>query len=323
MIDDDAPIDEELTRRLRTLAATTTLDPDAWDTIVARTSGAGGRVTHRPGRGLVTLAVAAAVVVVAAAGVLLAGGGSAKVVVTTVPETTAPTAPGTSVPAFPAGVTGPPCPDDPAATCVDTDAGDVDGDGAVDQVAVYFSPLPPGVTTTVPVVPGQPPVEVTLRVEYASGTQEEVGLVGFPPAIELLGVTDLDGDGREEVAWIYDAGAHSRIGGFVGTTGTGSLHVVGYAEPEILYDAAALEVLGFACPDLDGDGRNEMVVTDYYASVDDAQLTVWTYRWSGDRLQQIDQHEETVPMVDADGDGVDDRRAEIRGPHCGDLHAVS
>jgi hypothetical protein len=229
MIDDDLPIDEDLTRRLRNLADTTTLDPGAWETIVARTSGTGGRV------------------------------------------------------------------------------------GAA-----------PGVTTTAPAVPGQTPVEVTLRVEYADGTQEEVGVVGLPPAIELLGVTDLDGDGREEVAWITDAGAHSRIGGFVGTTGTGSLHVVGYAEPEVLYDGAALEVLGFACPDLDGDGRNEMVVTDYYAAgVDEAQLTVWTYRWSGDRLQQIDQDEERVPIVDADGDGVDDRRTEIRGPHCGDLHAVS
>jgi hypothetical protein len=47
MIDDDAPIDEELTRRLHDLAATTTLDPDAWGAIVARTSGAGVRVTRR------------------------------------------------------------------------------------------------------------------------------------------------------------------------------------------------------------------------------------------------------------------------------------
>jgi hypothetical protein len=48
---------------------------------------------------------------------------------------------------------------------------------------------------------------------------------------------------------------------------------------------------------------------------------VVTYHWSGDRLQQTDQHEQTVPMADANGDGIDDQRAGIRGPHCGDLHS--
>jgi hypothetical protein len=270
--------------------------------------------------------------------VLLTGRGNGKVEVTTVPkpsttvpetptvpETTAPTVPETTVPTVPdttapaSGAAGPLCPDAPAATCVATDTGDIDGDGRVDKVAVYYSPLSPGVTPPFP-----DSVQVTLRVEYAAGTREEVDVTGNPHGIGLLGATDLDGDGREEVAWIYDAGAHSRIGGFVGTTSTGHLHVVGYAEPEVLYDSSIFVAAGFTCPDVDGDGRKELVTITHWddstGATTDIDVYTTTYRWDGDRLVKTDEHEETIPRVDADGDSVDDRRGDVRGPHCGDLH---
>jgi len=111
-----------------------------------------------------------------------------------------------------------------------------------------------------------------------------------------------------------------RDGLFIGTTRTGHLHQVGFGEAQVLVDGAALFSGGFACPDLDGDGRNELVVSGSYADPDTrvAEVSHERYRWDGDVLVSEGTTSEQVSYDDGDGDGVEDFR-EIGGANCGDL----
>ncbi|HET6949373.1 MAG TPA: VCBS repeat-containing protein [Acidimicrobiales bacterium] len=328
----------ELVRRLADAAATTTTDPGAWEAIAARTglatslTAAGGR--SRPPRRLprsrrrAPLAAAVlAVAALAAAALVAQGGGDDRLRTADDPPPTAPpptppasdrpvpTLPGATVP--PAGgevpppgdpATEPVCPQDPAFTCGRADTGDVDGDGRVDAVGLYAPP---------PATFGEGPF--TVRVVYASGTVDEVALVGNSATARLLGVTDLDGDGREEVVYAHVPGAHTWWGGFLGTAGTGRLHPVGFPEEQALYDAAATVVGGFSCPDLDGDGRNELVVA--YASLEDAEtrIVTTTYRWAEGTLEQTDERTETVPGGIAAGRTISEVAGSRGGIRCGDL----
>lgn len=351
-MNDDAPtIEDELTRRLGDLAGTTTVDPGAWDRIEARTSAtAASTATGRwpgglrpDGRRLLAAAAAAVVVAGGLTVAVVRDDGGDRVRTDEGPTTTAPaTTPSTREPSTTtsssvpdAGPPAPdpapeaesparapegdppaePCPDDDRYRCVGTGSGDVDGDGAADQVGLYIEPAGDASAR----------IPVTVRVVYASGSSEEHRVDGFEWGAELLGVTDLDGDGREEVAYLYDGGAHSSIGGFAGTAVTGRLHGVGFPAPRVLLDGAALESAGFSCPDVDGDGRRELVVADAYDRGDGTfQVHTVTYRWAGDRLEQADETTDTVPPAgDADGDGVDDVRDGVYGPRCGDLRAPS
>jgi hypothetical protein len=351
-MNDSPTIESELTRRLGDLAETTSLDPGALDRIGARTAGAerggpGGPTRWTSGTRL--LAAAAAVLVLATgvttAAMALTGDGdgpddvrtSGEGTSTTAPDTTTtserpttttsgppdagPPAPGTTpddagdqpAPDQGQSATGSdPCPGDRAHRCVATDTGDVDGDGRADQVGLYIEPS--GDTSA--------PIPVTVRVVYAAGGTDEHRVEGPEWGAALLGVTDLDGDGREEVAFLHDGGAHSAIGSFVGTAGTGSLHPVGF-EGRVLYDGSAAGHAGFSCPDVDGDGRRELVVEGAYDN-DDGTVRVLaeTYRWAGDRLELVDTADEARPPAgDADGNGTDDLRDAVYGPRCGDLRA--
>ncbi len=230
---------------------------------------------------------------------------------TTIPPATAgaETMAGTAAAAL-TPVTGPACP--PAGdgkVCVGVDRGDVDGDGRLDDVAI--ATVPPHEFDLLP---------VTVRVRYATGDIEEATVDGIPYMVQLMGVTDLDGDGREEIAFFSNGGAHGRDGLFMGTTRTGHLHQVGFSEAQPLVDGAALFSGGFACPDLDGDGRNEFVVSGSYADPDTrvAEVSHRAYRWDGDVLVSEGTTSEQVSYDDADGDGVQDFR-EIGGASCGDL----
>jgi hypothetical protein len=282
------------------------------------------------------LAVAAAALAVVGVGALVAGaqGGRDDVEMshgprgtstddtygtTDVPNTSEPTTtipPTTAGPETMAGtaaveltpVTGPACPPAGDGTvCVGVDRGDVDGDGRVDDVAI--ATVPPHEFDLLP---------VTVRVRYATGDVEEATVDGVPYMVQLMGVTDLDGDGSEEIAFFSDGGAHGRDGLFMGTTRTGHLHRVGFSEAQVLVDGAALFSGGFACPDLDGDGRNELVVSGSYADPDTrvAEVSHERYRWDGDVL--VSEGTTTEQVSYDDGDGVEDFR-EIGGANCGDL----
>lgn len=312
MTDGTDTIDTELTRRLNELAVTTAADPGAWDRICARieaaeAAGAAAPARRRLGPGLglspgslVALAAAVALIVGVAA-VALRRDDHDRVRMTneptTEPSTTeapapvtpgpSPTAPTTEAPTTPTTAPPPPaC----GQGCVDRATGDVDGDGRPDQVGLYGSPTVLDRAAR------------SVRVVYATGTVEEVQL---PPEFlvehQLLGVTDLDGDGRGEVVYAYVPGAHTFWGGIVGTGGTGKLHRVGFAEDVPLVDGAAAAAMGFACPDIDGDGHREFVVTSAAADVGGAEITTMTettttFRWNGDRLVQNDQQSESVPF---------------------------
>jgi hypothetical protein len=207
-------------------------------------------------------------------------------------------------------VTGPACPPaDGGTVCVGVDRGDVDGDGRPDDVAL--ATVPPH---------GFDQLPITVRVRYATGEVEEATVDGVPYMAKLMGVTDLDGDGREEIALFTDGGAHSLMGLFMGTTRTGHLHRVGFSEPRGLADGAALSSGAFYCPDLDGDGRKELVLWGAYADPDTgvADVTRERFHWDGDVLVSDGTTEEQVSYDDADGDGVQDFR-EIGGAPCGDL----
>lgn len=338
MNDDTAIAEAELSRRLSDLAATTTFDPAAWDRIVEQADPAPGR--RRSGWSpRWPLAVAAGVLAVVGVGALLvtSGGGPEDVEAsdgplgtstddtlgpTSVPNTSVPetTIPITTIPpeaqsgATTVGgltaVTGPACPPaDGGTVCVGVDRGDVDGDGQLDDVAV---------ATVQPHEFDQLPI--TVRVRYATGKVEAATVDGLPYLAHLLGVTDLDGDGREEIGLYTDGGAHSMVGLFMGTTRTGHLHRVGFSEPRGLWDGAALSDGAFYCPDLDGDGRNELVVWGAFADPETgvADVTRERFHWDGDVLVSEGTTEEQVPYNDTDGDGVQDFR-EIGGARCGDL----
>ncbi|HEY7070202.1 MAG TPA: hypothetical protein VH479_08820 [Acidimicrobiales bacterium] len=330
MNDDTALAEAELSRRLSDLAATTTFDPAAWDRIVRHADPTPGPHRSRwSPRWL--LAVAAALVAVVGVGALLVthgngpddvetSDGPTSVPDTSVPATTIPTTTTTTPPELqslddPAtptltAVTGPACPPAGQGTvCVGVDRGDVDGDGRPDDVAVATVP-PHGVDQ----------LPITVRVRYATGEVEEATVDGTPYLAHLLGVTDLDGDGREEIALYTDGGAHSMVGLFMGTTRTGHLHRVGFSEPRGLWDGAALSDAAFYCPDLDGDGRNELVLWGAYADPDTrvADVTRERFHWDGDVLVSDGSTEEQVSYDDTDGDGVQDFR-EIGGAPCGDL----
>jgi len=339
MTDDTAIAEAELSRRLSDLAATTTFDPAAWDRIVQQADPGPGR--HRSGwspRWL--LAVAAAALAVVGVGALLVtnGGGPDDVeasdgpsgtstdasvspteaTTTSVPETTILTST-TSLPDVESGettgggltaVTGPACPPaDRGMVCVGVDRGDVDGDGRLDDVAV---------ATVQPHEFDQLPI--TVRVRYATGKVEQATVDGIPYLAHLVGVTDLDGDGREEIALYTDGGAHSMVGLFMGTTSTGHLHRVGFEEPRGLWDGAALSDGSFYCPDLDGDGRNEFVLWGSAADPDTrvADVSRERFHWDGDVLVSDGTAQEQVSYDDTDGNGVPDFR-EVGGDGCGDL----
>ncbi|HEY3140929.1 MAG TPA: VCBS repeat-containing protein [Acidimicrobiales bacterium] len=197
--------------------------------------------------------------------------------------------------------TGPACPTEEPFQCVAADSGDVDGDGAIDQVALYIEP--PDLNPT-----------LTVRVVYARGTTEEQ-TIDAAIAIALLGVTDLDGDGREEVAFLHDGGAHTSYGTFLGTAVTGQLHPVGFGVGEVVIDSSAAMDAGFSCPDLDGDGRPELVTTAVFVEFgQDIEVARTSYRWVDDRLEQIDQTVETIA-----GDIPSAALEDEAGAHCGDL----
>jgi hypothetical protein len=159
-----------------------------------------------------------------------------------------------------------------------------------------------------------------VRVVYANGTAEEVDL---PPEFvamnQLLGVTDLDGDGRAEIVYAYVPGAHSWFGGMVGTGVTGKLHRVGFPEDVGIVDGAVSVVEGFACPDVDGDGRREFVLKAALPDVAQSPITTMsvhttTYRWQGDRLIQSD--DQTEPATYDDGRALTAFAEAYGGSHC-------
>jgi hypothetical protein len=310
MSSDTPTAEAEVTRRLDALAATATLDPEAWDKIAARTgvAGARGRGWRRARR---WLPAAAAVVALAGAG--------ASVLVDDVPDRveTSPDGPA-AADAGPGAAGGPggsmaPCPSEAGIACVERSEGDVDGDGAVDTVVLFYELVdrPPAERSAT-----RDAAAITVRVAYATGGTEEVSLDGSAHAARLVGVADLDGDERDEVVYVVARVADTSVGGFAGLGATGELHTVGFAEPTALFGASLERIAGFSCPDLDGDGVRELVLEDAWFADGTATITTRTYRWEGDRLELVDDDIRNEPA--------DDRRAgeireELRGPRCDGL----
>jgi hypothetical protein len=173
-------------------------------------------------------------------------------------------------------------------------------------------------------VPAEPEEQgpVTVWVAFATGVVEEYPVTGLPSAAQLLGVTDLNGDGREEIAYIHDGGAHTAWGWFVGIDESGRLGPVGFTEERALLDGSATSTAGFTCPDVDGDGRNELVLAGGFT--DDgvtAQVSRTVYRWRGDVLELDGTDTGTASAEDGDGDGTEDFRVGRSGVDCGDLAA--
>lgn len=309
----DTPTSEaEVTRRLDELAATATLDPEAWDKIAART-GIAGTPGWRWRRARRWLPAAAAVMALAGIGAsLLAGDEPDRV------ETSSSGGPDTveagGVGRGSDGRSMAPCPSQAGIACVERAEGDVDGDGAVDAVALFYE--------LVDRPPAEHPVTldaaaITVRVAYATGETEEVTLDGSGHAARLVGVADLDGDERDEVVYVVARVADTSVGGFAGTAGTGALHTVGFGEPTALFGASLELIAGFSCPDLDGDGVRELVMSDASFAGGTATIRTQTYRWVGDRLEPDGAvREESEP---ADDRRAGEIRAEIRGPRCGGL----
>ena len=338
---------DELTRRLTALAETTTTDPDAWDRISERTGSlppAGRPLSRRPGPWM----LAAAAVVALLLGLVAVIGGrddgdntrtsdDRPEPTTTVPRptttptpstTTATTEPPSTTVSEPSSTGAPPetasggtgdaptpaipaCPAE-GARCAGQDRGDVDGDGSIDAVGLY---APPG--------GGRDPVTVTVRVVFGSGGMAEYPVTGVAAAPQLLGVTDLNGDGRDEIAYLYDSGASFGWGWFVGSDGGGGLGPVGFGEEQPLMGGAATVVGGFSCPDVDGDGRREVVLSSGYT--DDgvtAQVRRQVYRWEGTVLVLAEDVPGTASVGDDDGDGVPDYREGRSGVDCPGLQAT-
>jgi hypothetical protein len=312
MSSDTPTAEADVTRRLEALAATATLDPEAWDKIAARTGVAGsrGRGWRRARRWLPAAAAVAA----------LAGVGASALVgdepdrVETSPD--GPVAADNG--AGPAGESGEsmaPCPSPPQAgiACVERAEGDVDGDRALDAVALFYELVdrPPAERTV-----SRDAAAITVRVAYATGETDEVRLDGSAHAARLVGVADLDGDERDEVVYVVARVADTSVGGFAGLGATGGLHTVGFAEPTALFGASLERIAGFSCPDVDGDGARELVLEDARFADGTATITTRTYRWVGDRLELVDDDTRNEPA--------DDRRAgeireELRGPRCDGL----
>jgi hypothetical protein len=189
--------------------------------------------------------------------------------------------------------------------CRSEATGDIDGDGRPDQVALW-SPEDPDWQTG----------PYAVSVVYASGETEEIEIASDPALGQILGVADLDGDGRDEVAYVAVPGAHTYWGGFLGTGGTGHLHRVGFDDETALIDSSAAFSGGFSCPDVDGDGRRDLAVV--FAASDGRTVEVHreTYRWQGGRLQKTADTTDTVPARDDDGDGVEDAREGLAAVDC-------
>ena len=201
-----------------------------------------------------------------------------------------------------------PCPSQAGIACVERAEGDVDGDGAVDAVALFYS-------------------SSTAHRRGACGSHHGAGRVRrrrdrggharrLGHAARLVSVADLDGDERDEVVYVVRV-ADTSVGGFAGTAGTRALHPVGFDEPTALFGASLELIAGFSCPDLDGDGARELVMG--HASFRDgtATLTTQTYRWVGDRLEPDGgRREEDEPADDRRAGQI---RSEVRGPRCGGL----
>jgi hypothetical protein len=267
---------------------------------------------HLSRRSLLTVAAAAgiAVVLVVVIAVAAPGGGHGdpvRTAATTQPQRTPVPPPTTRSPAPPAGSA---CPTGTGVVCRDEAAGDVDGDGRRDRIALW-SPEDPDRQTG----------PFAVRVVYATGRTEEVEVAGNPALGQILGVTDLDGDGRGEVAYVAVPGAHTYWGGFLGTGGTGRLHRVGFAEETALVDASAAFSGGFSCPDADGDGRRDLVVVSAGSDGRTVEVHRETYRWQADRLAKVADTTDTVLARDGDGDGTEDAREGIAGVDCPGLRA--
>ena len=339
---DDTASRDELTRRLTALADTTTTDPDAWDRITDRTGSLPPvRRPPSPRPGPWMLAVAAVVAVVVGVVAVVGGGDDGRTrtsddqpapsateprpTPTPAPSTTTPpstTAPGPSstevAPDAAPRVTGelpppttPSCPTGDGVTCVRKDYGDVDGDGRPDSVGLYA-------TTAA----GREEVPITVRVVFGSGGMAEHTVTGVAAAAQLLGVTDLNGDGRDEVAYLHDSGSSTGWGWFVGSDGGGGLAPVGFREAQPLVGGSATAVNGFSCPDVDGDERRELVLSSGYT--DDgvtAQVRRQVYRWEGATLVLVEDVPGTASARDDDGDGVQDFRQGRSGVDCADLAA--
>jgi hypothetical protein len=195
------------------------------------------------------------------------------------------------------------CPTTAATTCVATDQGDVDGDGSADAVGLFKARGTEGFGA------------ITVRVVFAGGRTEDYQIDDMLIVARLLGVTDLDGDGRDEVVFLHAAGAHAASGTLLGTATTGELHPVGLEPGNLLVDDSANATSGMACPDIDGDGQNELVLGGAYGFLDgrvDAFDDI--YRWRGDVLEQIDHESYSTGL----GDYVNPHNAHV-GVRCGDL----
>ena len=99
-----------------------------------------------------------------------------------------------------------PCPSQAGIACVERAEGDVDGDGAVDAVVLFYELVdrPPA---------GRDAAAITVQCAYPTGETEEVTLDGSGHAARLVGVTDLDGDERDEVVYVIRV-ADTSVGGF-------------------------------------------------------------------------------------------------------------
>jgi hypothetical protein len=308
MSSDTPTAEAEVTRRLDELAATATLDPEAWEKIAARTgiAGAPGWGWRRARR---WLPAAAAVTALAGLGASLLVGDGPDRLETSSPESagavgSSPSGPGS------AGRSMAPCPSDTRFSCVERDEGDVDGDGEVDAVALFYELVERDALA-------RDEAAVTVRVAYATGETEQITVEGSGHAARLVGVADLDGDGPEEVVYVVGRVRDTSIGGFAGIGTTGGLHTVGFAEPRALFGGSLERIAGFSCPDLDGDGVREFVRTDVSFTDGTATIRTQAYRWVGDRLEPDgDSREEDEP---ADDRRAGEIRAEVRGPRCGGL----
>jgi hypothetical protein len=161
--------------------------------------------------------------------------------------------------------------------------GDLNGDGYDDLVYGHS--------------PQYPTSYIAVRLADRAG--------GFAPPVDYritglgypyLALADLDGDGDQDIAAVVsDAGDPSEIDALI-NAGDGTF------TPTVKYRNAG-EAYGVAAADLDGDGRDDLVVGTYS---DDSVHVFWN-RGNGDLLAPVKVpagvHPLTVSIGDLDGDG--------------------
>ena len=165
--------------------------------------------------------------------------------------------------------------------CVGRARADVDGDGKLDNIG-YF--------TKAPIAWSDRPQQVVIRVVFATGkvVVHRDTYVGLPA---LIGAADANGDGRGEIFYLNELGAHTQTGHILRWNGTSLAPVTTNrgALFSIMSDGYANGVAGFRCV-------NDTFVTStlHPADINNATDAQWTgtrtsYRWSGMELRQTAQ----------------------------------